>query len=80
MGRREHGTRKTGIMVAPGKVKSTYDIDVRLKRKLSVLKADLRAAGVNVTEAMILEQLIDDADIKTLVKPLDRRAKARDRD
>ncbi len=56
-------------------MKSTYDIAAAAKRKLSVLKADLRAAGLPATESTILEYLIDDADVKTLARRFKEAAK-----
>lgn len=55
-------------MVAKGKVKSTYDLPVKTKHRLAILKADLRAAGLGVSESSILEVLIDEADPKSLAR------------
>lgn len=45
-----------------GTVKVAYDLDLRAKHRLSVLKADLRLKGIAATETGILEVLIEAAD------------------
>ncbi len=55
-------------VVAKGKVKSTYDLPVKTKHRLAILKADLRAAGLSASESSILEVLIDEADPKALAR------------
>lgn len=53
-------------MVASGKVKSTYDLSVKVKHRLAILKADLRAANLSASESAIVEALIERADPGTL--------------
>jgi hypothetical protein len=61
-------------MVAPGKVKSTYDLAVKAKQRLTHLKADVSAElGQSVSESAILELLIADADVKTLARRFNAR-------
>ena len=55
-------------MVATGKTKSTYDIAIKAKQRLSILKANLRALGLGASESSILEALIEDADERLLAK------------
>jgi hypothetical protein len=52
--------------VKPSREKTSFAIRPDVKRQLTVLKLDLRAAGYRVTEAEIVETLIAQADVGTL--------------
>jgi hypothetical protein len=48
--------------------KTSFAIRPAIKRRLTELKLDLRSAGLRVTEAEIVEQLIADADASYLAR------------
>jgi hypothetical protein len=52
------------------KVKATFELDPKAKRRLAMMKADLRMQGIPATEAAIVEALIVRADIAVLARML----------
>lgn len=57
-------------MVLEGKTKTTFDLAVAVKHRLATLKADFRAKNLPATESVIVEMLIEGADVKILEQRL----------
>lgn len=54
------------------RIKSTFELNAPTKRKLAMLRLDLRYAGYRATERSIVEALIQDTTIEALRKLLPR--------
>ena len=59
----------------PGREKLTTTLSREARHKLTVLRADLRLAGVSVSEGQILDVLIDRADSRGVGTALAKSAR-----
>lgn len=69
--------RPQTVETATGREKTSFALRPDIKRRLTVLKLDLRTADRRVTEAEIVEALIANADLDTLKQHFPPRTSAR---